>query len=409
MEPTVFLFDLDGVLVQPGGYRAAVRATVNYFAKHLGLGNIAPADETVAIFEAQGITCEWDMVPILLTLALNSALSALPDLEKHSVPLDTFQSACEWLNCQPLDSFGIDFAPLLRGLDRFVKIGEAPADFILALCQDGSLDGPFRLLAGQGVFKELLANTRRLPDSRTTRVFENFALGDAVFSQATRLPAEVLSESLLARNDIPLLSVENRERLVALRAQGRLSMAAYTARPSLPLGKPEELLAVYMPEAEMALNQIGIVPFPLMGSGQMGEAARALGELEDRLTKPAPYHAIAAVVAAWTNDREAALDWTKQTFRFYEKGGGQRPALQTLSGELPKHLNLHIFEDSSAGMRGGKRAAELFADLGMDVLLHLWGVSAHPEKAAALKAVGAEVFPDVNQALEAALRTSPAV
>ena len=150
MEPTVFLFDLDGVLVQPGGYRAAVRATVNYFAKQLGLGNIAPADETVAIFEAQGITCEWDMVPILLTLALNSALSALPDLEKHSVPLETFQSACEWLNCQPLDSFGIDFAPLLRGLDRFVKIGEAPADSILALCQDGCFRRPLPAVGRAG-------------------------------------------------------------------------------------------------------------------------------------------------------------------------------------------------------------------------------------------------------------------
>ena len=49
MEPTVFLFDVDGVLVKPGGYRAAVRATVNYFTRQLNLGDLSPSDETVAI------------------------------------------------------------------------------------------------------------------------------------------------------------------------------------------------------------------------------------------------------------------------------------------------------------------------------------------------------------------------
>lgn len=409
MAQSIFLFDLDGVLVRPGGYRAAVRATVNYFTNRLGLGDQAPDDATVAIFEAQSITCEWDMVPILIARALDEAAArsgtALPDLP-------TIEAAEAWMTGHPRRDVVVDFAPFLRSLGRFAVPGEAASDVILAECMDGHSAQVFPHLAGQGVLRDLLSESRRLLRSRTTRVFENYALGDVVFTRDTGLPAVVRSESLLAMNDEPLLSEAARADLLALRSAGNLAFAAYTARPSRPVAPPDELLAVYAAEAEMALERIGIPDFPLIGSGQTGEVAHRLGEKEDRLTKPSPYHALAAIAAAMTGDRLSALDWTERVYRRFERdeGSSGSEALNRLAAfsDLAGRLELHIFEDSPAGMRGGKHAAELIERLGGKVSLRLWGISDHPEKAAALRSEGAQVFADVNQAITAATACLPA-
>lgn len=404
MQPDVFLFDVDGVLVRPGGYRASVRATVNYFTNFLALGDLAPDDETIAIFEAQGITCEWDMVPALLALVINAVAARAP----QGTLFPSLAAVRNWLAFHPLENLALDYPPALRRMGRFTRPGLAPSDCLLAACLDEQGQDLFPNIIGQGVLNELFSFTRHLGRSRTTTVFETFALGDAVLSRFTGLPAEVQSESLLARYDQPLLLPEMAARLVRLRSEDRVRFAAYTARPSQPSGKPEELLAVYAPEAEMALEKFGIEPFLLVGSGQTGEVARKLGENEERLIKPAPYHAVAAIAAAWTGDLPAALTWMEQIFCHFERenacGNTERPGLDFSAAPLPEHLRLHIFEDSPAGMRGGKHAVELLAEFGLHVDLHLWGVSDHPEKAAALETTGARVLPDINQALEAALQ-----
>lgn len=398
MDPTIFLFDLDGVLVKPGGYRAAVRATVNYFTRQMGLGDLAPSDDIIAIFEAQAITCEWDMVPLLLAITLETVLERSPSTPR----LDDFRSACDWLIEHPLPALEIDFAPRLRDLGRFVRPGEPPADSILAACLADGVGGPFPRLAGSGVLAELLRGTRYLSQSRTTRVFETFALGHEVFTRTTGMPAEVQSEPLLALHDRALLHAQTIERLRGWSERHPLRMAAYTARPSLPDQPHAESLALFTPEAEMALDLIGWPDLPLVGSGQTGEASRQLGEPEERLIKPSPYHAVAALAAAWMGSRPAALAWMRQVFCYFERGDA-RPPLPHVNGAAPDTLRLHIFEDSPAGMRGGLAAVDLLQALGLPAQIHLWGVSEHAEKAAALRAVGAVVYDDVNQAVDAAL------
>lgn len=404
--------DMDGVLVKPGGYRAAVRATVNYFSNLLGLGEIAPDDDTIALFEAEGITCEWDMIPILLALALEAAVEAAHE-DRTGVEIPSFQAARVWLERFPPDHFRIDFAPLLRGLGRFVRIGEAPSQTLLIAARNGQASDIFPYLSGQGVLDELLSNTRHVVRSRTTSLFEAFVLGDDAFAQMTGLQAPVHSSSFLAKLDQPLISPETRDHLRSLQERLNLRISAYTARPSQTEDGVQSQLAIFAPEAEMALHRIGWPELMVVGTGQAGEMATKLGVGEDRLTKPAPYHAIAAISAAWTGNRAAALDWTGQVFCSFEKNhpcfGLPRPALTTWAGDLPERLHLHIFEDSPAGMQGGQLAARLLTSLGMQVTLSLWGVSDHLEKIAALSALGAQVFPDVNVAVQAALRTIPDV
>jgi phosphoglycolate phosphatase-like HAD superfamily hydrolase len=52
----IWLFDLDGVLIHPGGYREALRRTVAHFSRRAGYPDEPLAEETIEAFEANGIT-----------------------------------------------------------------------------------------------------------------------------------------------------------------------------------------------------------------------------------------------------------------------------------------------------------------------------------------------------------------
>jgi hypothetical protein len=397
MKPTVILFDVDGVLVHPGGYRASVQAAVNYFIDQMGLDILAPDSDTLAIFEAQGITCEWDMVPLLLAMIVEEASRRWKSPQR----LDSIQSVVAWLNEMPGREMQIDYPSAIRALKPFVRVGEAPADSILKACLAGQQGAPFAGIAGQGVLRELLSYTRRPGQSLTTQIFTTFSLGHEVYQQAMGLQPLFQAESLLCKNDHPMMTAKIREVLNARQRGGDLRLAAYTARPSIPDDPPQEVLAVFAPEAEMAIAQVGLEGIIIVGSGQTGQAAWQLGENEDRLTKPAPYHALVAVAAALTGSRQLSVAWTMAAFRHFERG--EAPPPREINGTaLPSSLSLHIFEDSPSGIQGGKDAAAMLEQLGIQVDLHLWGVTTHPDKTAALQAAGAQVWADVNQAVTAA-------
>ena len=77
---TVVLLDIDGVLIRPGGYRAALHATLNHFARLMGIPDFKFHEEQIAGFERRGITSEWDMVPLLLGAVWNDILSNPVDI-----------------------------------------------------------------------------------------------------------------------------------------------------------------------------------------------------------------------------------------------------------------------------------------------------------------------------------------
>ena len=52
----IILLDVDGVLVYPGGYRAALRATVNHFIDP----SLEIDEETLTELERRGIASEWN-------------------------------------------------------------------------------------------------------------------------------------------------------------------------------------------------------------------------------------------------------------------------------------------------------------------------------------------------------------
>ncbi len=402
MNQRIFLLDVDGVLIQASGYRQSVRATLNSIAAQMGLGEVAPEEDTIAIFEAQGITCEWDMIPMLVAALVETQLTGRDELPEF---LCALVDTCDWLSTHPAPQpKPVDWSRWIHAMGRFQQVGSAPAETLLHACQQGEARDVFPILSQVGLYllEDLLTHTRQPSLSRTTHLFQTFVLGDDRFAHAMGIPAAVTTPSYLVRHDLPLLRPETAQILLAAEARRQLRMVAYTARPSAPMGWLPDKMAIFTPEAEMALEQVGLGSIVLVGSGQMGEAAIALDESADRLTKPSAYHALAAIAAGLVGSRKAAIEWMGRVFCFVERAE-PNPGLHTLVGKLPKAFTVDIFEDSPSGMRAGLQAVTLFAQLGAEMRLHLWGVTDHPEKSAALAALGAQVSPEINLAVQQAL------
>ena len=68
----IILFDVDGVLITPGGYRKALNDTIASFLGELGQPQLQPDESVFEHFEALGITSEWDMVPLFLCMCLQA-------------------------------------------------------------------------------------------------------------------------------------------------------------------------------------------------------------------------------------------------------------------------------------------------------------------------------------------------
>lgn len=377
----VLLFDLDGVLVQPLGYRKAIEGVFQYCVGAWGWPHLPPpGEDVIAFYEAHSITSEWDMLPLLLAAVWEAWATAY-----GPPPVGALDTA--YPDRPPPQP---DYHTPAARLAPHLRPGAYPAEIALAQQRQGADVAPFpHLRAAPHLLHRLLANTRDVARNRTTRLFQQFALGSAAFAAAYRLPAEIETPSLLEAHDRPLLEAAARARLETALASGEAVAAAYTARPSAPpRGEPPR--RGFAPEAEMALTAAGVPALPLIGFGRLAWLAEQYHlPPEKALLKPAPFHALAAIFAALLGDERAALQraaaWLLEN----------RP---TLDG-LPPALTLYGFEDSAAGLRGMAAAAATLQQAGITVAFRPFGIATHPNKKAALRRTGAVIVPSINHAL----------
>lgn len=387
---TIFLFDIDGVLVEPLGYRRAVHAALAYFARQMGLpDSCLPPEDIPALFEAHRVTSEWDMVPVCLAALLDHLAGQLPGLLQELPP--TLSAALpvlrRHLQGSPPVDFSIDYAGLIPLLGARLAPGRAPAEF--------ALDPPplFPHLAGHPLLEDLLGHTRDIHRSLTTRIFQQFTLGSQAFTRTYGLPAELETSSFLQQYDRPCLSPSLVTGLLNARDQGILALAAYTLRPSLPPQSSESSANSYAPEAEMALERTGLSSLPLIGFGRIRWLAGRHGVDPERYLKPSPVQALAAVLAARSGrEKDSLLAAVKLA------AGDPLPGLHSSAG-----LEVHVFEDSCGGIEAVQAAAEILNSCGLPTQVHAWGIAVHPGKAAALKAAGVPVFPGTQHAVRRAL------
>ncbi len=389
MNPPVFLFDLDGVLVAPRGYRAAVQAALRHTLNRWGWPLRLPED-LPDLFEAVGISSEWDMLPLILGTLLDAWAQHHGQIPPPSILDLQGPSPGPW---GPLPT--PDPSLTAQRLKPHLQPGKTPSQVAWDL--QGSPQALFPHLGRSPLARALLLHTRNALRSPTTRLFQHLVLGSAAFAQTYGRPAEFETPSLLERHDRPLLSAALCARLCEMRRRHLLHAAVFTARPSLPpKGSPPR--PGYPPEAEMALALVGCSGLPLIGFGRLQawlEEAGRRPESAEGWLKPHPFHALAALLAALTKDETAALNQTAA----WLLDAQPPPALRSLPG-----LHLIALEDSTSGLQAASAAAAEVRRLGIPVEVTLVGITTHPHKRHGLREVGARTFPNCNQALEVLLR-----
>jgi hypothetical protein len=357
----VLLLDIDGVLVRPGGYRAALHATLNYFVNLMGLPHFEFPEEKLAGLERRGITSEWDMVPLLLGVLWNDILShqAVTDLPVD-VPSATFRIGQNLDGYVPSDLVIPDFD---------LVPGQYPADTVLQSELFPCIPEELRT--------NLLHRSRDVRFSQTMRMFQQYTLGSRAFTQTYNLPAEVETESLLHKHDKSNINDTIREKL----RQPGIHLTAFTARPSAP---PREVTAPplgYAPEAEIALDLVGLSDIPLISFGKLQYLGEQRGYDPEFLLKPSPVQALAGIAAALTESEwpalKAACDW-------HEKG-----QLKGILTKLPQSFNVTIVEDTLGGIRSVWAAGEILKDAGLNVTVRAFGLtSGSATKSAAFEGAG---------------------
>jgi hypothetical protein len=385
MTLTICLFDVDGVLIYPRGYKEALRATVDHIARLMGLPDMAPTYEDIAVFEASGLTNEWDSAPMCVGALLADALERFPALGRP-----TLEGTLEAIRAAQISPARPDYQALARRVLAATPDGEQPTHTVLALLQE-SLDPTYHSL--------LAAFLPRIwtLDSYTTRVFQHHTLGSVHYAESTGFPAEFETSSTLLDHDQPVLSAESREQLRKAYEDGRVRYTIYTARPSgpprdLPTDAPIPDTMLYPPEGDLAAEQVGLADAPLIAGGRVGWLAAVHGKTPTHYIKPSPVQALAAIGAAISGEETASLE---AAVRLAEDGVLGAPFDQ-LDGQAARVV---VFEDSVGGILATRRAVDLLAAHGLSVTMEAVGVATEAAKREALGPHVARLAADVNEAL----------
>ena len=403
MDKTAFLLDVDGVLIEPRGYRAAIHDCFFHFLEMFGLGECVPEEADLAFFESRMLTNEWDIIPIGLAGVLERVLERAPGTV---LPAEWTPAAIGGLRLR-LPRAEAGYPATAEQAAKIRLPGMAPAEAVALQKTAEGIPFPFPLLKQQPIFDWIFHQNQRVDGSPLTAYFQNLVLGGEDFSQIYGTPALVQTGSYLLRHDVSLLDDSLCQTILRLRRRGLLGLAVVTARPSLAPRGLRAGSSGYSPEAEQALELTGLRDVPLVGVGRLMYAAGQLGRPLGELIKPSPYQALAALFSAFEQDEVAALAKAGQVLFGGLKTPGAAAAISDLAGErLKNQVRVHIFEDSPIGIRAVQAACQKLREAGADVTVHAWGIATDPHKAAALAEAGAIVLEDVNQALGMALQVA---
>ena len=375
----LFLFDVDGVLVDARAYLKALQDTVSYFSRRMGVGDHPPAEEEARAFEAHGLTSEFDSAPACVATLLLERLRREP-----SLPLPPrWPDALSTLAAHPCLLPRPDYALLARRVGERLGGRASSAQAARAVLWEKvqttpSLEAHRPALAA--LLDTLLGHTRDFFRAPMTHHFQHLVIGSQGVAETYGVAPDFDSPAYLHRYDHPLLTPATRARLHESTAGKQVRVALYTARPSLPPARADEPINGYSPEAEMARSLVGLEACPLIGLGRLRWLARQTGEDVERLIKPSPVQALAAVGAAWSGQEAAAL---QAALALHRDGELRSP----LAGLGP--VTVHVFEDSTGGLEAVKRGVEKLQAAGVAITWRPYGiVSTDGPKAAAIAARG---------------------
>jgi len=366
----ILLLDMDSVLLTPIGYYRALQETIRLVATTLGFTGRRLTRSEIEVFEAAGVTSEWESSAICACLMLRQAWRAgigvdLPD----TPPLPV------------VEPHGEDWPDLL-GFFRALADGDSDTRPLVraeALLMESE---PDRERAGR--YQELLRRARRIDGSLTHRLFQELTLGSPGFQETYHLEPYLHCPSYLFEYDESCLPVAHQAQLLAWLDDPDHKAVIFTNRPSAP---PDGFFDT--PEAELGRKVVGLDPVPIIGGGGAGWLATQHGLDIETYLKPSAVHGLAALAMLSTDDQAQALLAAHRL-----ESGTFHPAFAPLNG-----AQVFVFEDSVKGLRSVQAARDQLAKHGIDIEMFPMGISDGGPKREKLETWGADVYDDITSAL----------
>ncbi len=368
MTYELILFDMDGVLLKPGGYHQALRATVRRIGMSLGVPVADLTDDQIAQFEALSVTNEWDSGAICAALILIKAWQFDPDIRlgDHPVNVDVLTD-----QAPAIDLF----------LDTFNKVGNLPT---ISAYQKITKAHPWLSGSQRDHLKKVLYNSRDIFASPILPWHQETVLGSRSFQDNYSLEPQLDIESYLLDYDRPVMTPETRQALEAWMVNPDHHAGIMTNRPS---STPPGYLS--SPEAELGAKLVEMDQLPLLGSGMLVWFAATQCDLPGHtFLKPNPVHALALMQMCRGVSAPNALGLA------YDLWQGE---VKLEGWDMFNGSRVTIFEDSVKGLQAGRSAQTLLAHEGINFELQLVGISDVPIKKGELEKIADWVYSDINQ------------
>ena len=406
----LLLFDVDGVLIEDGGYYAALIATLNYFNELLGAAPIIFGAPDRDQFQSRGYVNEWDLCPLCAGILIVDTLARQPDLALRPAPFENFMRQFRGVNVPQLKDVA---QPYLEEIDRLPgKPVERARDMLLTALARLSLRDDTRA-ATENLLRQMFSQTHDVDHAPVTQIFQEFVIGSKLYAESYQLPPRFSAPSVLATEDRSLISAAAQAKLAEWAAADRVKVCVYTARPSLPpADDPDHVSLIgYSPEAELGLQLLGMA-YPLIATGRVQWLAAKANVPFESVTKPAPIQALAAIGAALTHEEANSLLAAHALVARRELIGplaALRPVRwadksldDTEQPGPPDRSSVHVWivEDGILGMQATHGAIDLLKQSGLEIHAHAIGIAAGGPKAAALAPLSEIVLPDVNVAID---------
>lgn len=392
-------FDIDGVLMNPLGYRQATRDTITRIFSEFGMSNIKILESNLSAFEAQGITSEWDMIPLFLLAWMEKCFDLFTPLNKITDRNDLaiYLLSIDHSNFQPTE--------IINNLGKKLRSGMAPAESILENINNGDDCNKFPLVQNYAswLIQGLLTSTRDIKISNSTRIFQNLILGDRVFKEICGLSPQIKTDSYLIKYDEKFLNEKSLTMLQNLARLKSVYICAITARPSLQpsfeISKPSSNF--YFPEAELAIKKLGFENLHVVGYGTVKSIAERININAESLVKPSFIHSLIALAVSCETNFEKILEFLKINRNGLEDPDQTFIGLESIlpAWVFSNKSLLHVFEDSPIGVQSVKSLNRLLVKNGIDSNILAYGIASDSQKINSLKKENARIFANINQAL----------
>ena len=371
----IFLFDMDGVLLESRGYHLALQETVRRMALALGFVNAGLSPEDIATFEAGSITCEWDEAAICTALLLETVWKDDPEcnLPDSLAQIDSINPKPRslpdftWLARVLSTPEMLPLHPIERAMRFFLGVDDHPA-------------------SQEQILRDLILGARLAEISLTHRTFQELVLGSEEFGHTYDISPELNSESYLLKYDRSNLSPLESARLKDWIATPDHATAVITSRPSRP---PAGIFST--PEAELGARLVGLEGIPILGWGGMCWLGLQRHNDPQTFLKPSPIHALAGLRMACGENQETALIEAAHLIETGLAGTAWQPLVDA---------HVSVFEDTPGGIKSLQAAKVALEKAGIRIETKYYGIAQMPIKVNALKANGAIVFPSLVDLLE---------